>query len=185
MLSTASIIESVAERVNTVDSPLVVDPVMVNKVVDTLVETDVSEIVPEVGMQIVGAPPYAESAHNLPAVEGQITRTIRGVQPTRGVRIGASSQMARFLIAAREYGPTIRFALNWLLDSPVKTALKEQNWKVVEIDWENKPTSNTENNTMQWKASRSVGRVDTSPLAVIDRGTISKGPMALYSHPMR
>jgi len=80
------------------------------------------------------------------------------VQPTRGVRIGASSQMARFLIAAREYDPTIRFALNCFLDSPVKTALKEQNWEVVEIDWEHKPTSNTENNTMQWKASRSVGR---------------------------
>lgn len=149
----------------------------VAEVVDQLVEADVSPLVPEVGLQVVGAPPYAETPHELPAVEGRITRTVSGVRPTRGVRCGASSHIARFLLAAREHEPTIRFALNCRFDTDVERALKEQGWEIVEFDRENEGTASEENNTMQWGASRAVERADTTPVAVIDRGAVGKEPM--------
>lgn len=149
----------------------------VAEVVDQLVETDVSTVVPEVGMQVVGAPPYAETPHELPAVEGRITRTVSGVQPTRGVRPGASSHIARFLLEAREHKPLIRFALNCRFDTDVEMALKEQGWEIVEFNRGNESTATEENNTMQWGASRAVRRADRTPVAVIDRGAVGKEPM--------
>ncbi len=61
----------------------------VQAVVDRFVEADVSALVPEVGMNVVGATPYADSVAETAAVEGRITRTLSGVQPNRGVRFGA------------------------------------------------------------------------------------------------
>jgi len=73
----------------------------VQAIVDRFVDADVSALVPEVGMNVVGATPYAESVAETAAVEGRITRTLSGVQPNRGVRFEASSHVARFLLSAR------------------------------------------------------------------------------------
>jgi len=77
----------------------------VERVVDQFADRDVSALVPEVGMNVAGATPYAERPGETVAVEGRITRTLSGVAPNRGVRFGASSHVARFLLAAREFDP--------------------------------------------------------------------------------
>ncbi|MGA9401067.1 bifunctional hydroxymethylpyrimidine kinase/phosphomethylpyrimidine kinase, partial [Haladaptatus sp.] len=71
----------------------------VESVVQSFVERDVSALVPEVGMNVVGATPYAEEVDETAAVEGRITRTMTGVKPNRGVRFSASSHVARFLLS--------------------------------------------------------------------------------------
>jgi hydroxymethylpyrimidine kinase / phosphomethylpyrimidine kinase / thiamine-phosphate diphosphorylase len=104
----------------------------VQEVVDRFVERDVSRLVPEVGMNVVGATPYAESIAETAAVEGRIARTLEGVKPNRGVRFGASSHLAAFLLAARESAPELRFAVNCRFDGGIEDALEELGWAVVE-----------------------------------------------------
>jgi hydroxymethylpyrimidine/phosphomethylpyrimidine kinase len=151
----------------------------VSEVVQRFVDADVSPIVPEVGTNVVGATPYAESVGETAAVEGRITRTLSGVAPTRGVRFGASSHVARFLLAAREFDPDLRFAANCRFDADVEAALDDLGWPVAEYDRGAEPedVKDREGSTMQWGARRAFESVPGTPVAVVDRGEVGKEAM--------
>jgi len=150
----------------------------VEDVVDWFVERDVSPLVPEVGMNVVGALPYAEETGETAAVEGRITRTTSGVKPNRGVRFGASSHVARFLLEAREYHPDLRYAVNVRFDERVEAALAALGGEVAEYDRAEEPdeVAAEEGSTMQWAARRVFDR-EEHPVAVVDRGDHGKEPI--------
>jgi hydroxymethylpyrimidine/phosphomethylpyrimidine kinase len=147
------------------------------EVVDRLVRADVRPLVPEVGMNVVGASTYAESSAETAAIEGRLTRTRSGIARGEGVRFGASSHVARFLLAAREHDPSLRFALNCRFDDTVEAALERLDWSVVELDRTTEPAPDTEGRTMKWAAARSTEAADGIPAAVFDRGAVGKEPM--------
>jgi hydroxymethylpyrimidine/phosphomethylpyrimidine kinase len=151
----------------------------VRDVVRKFVETDVSDLVPEVGMNVVGATPYAEATGETAAVEGRITRTFSGVKPNRGVRFGASSHVARFLLSCREFDPDLRFAVNCRFDSDVEAALESLDRAVAEYDRKSEPegVKSKEGSTMQWGARRAFESVEGTPVAVVDRGEVGKEAM--------
>ncbi|RBI61157.1 bifunctional hydroxymethylpyrimidine kinase/phosphomethylpyrimidine kinase [halophilic archaeon] len=148
----------------------------VESVVRSFVERDVSPLVPEVGTNVVGATPYAENVGETAAVEGRITRTMSGVQPNRGVRFGASSHVARFLLAAREFDPALRFAVNCRFDGSVEDALAALDGPVAEFDRAAEPETvkAEEGSTMQWGARRAFESAGETPAAVVDRGEVGK-----------
>jgi len=151
----------------------------VAEIVRQFVARDVSRLVPEVGMNVVGATPYAEVPADCAAVEGRISRTLDGVAPTRGVRVGASSHVARFLLAAREFDADLRFAANCRFDDGVEAALGSLDGPVAEYDRANEPdeVKEREGHTMGWGTRRAFGSVEGTPVAVFDRGEIGKEPM--------
>ncbi|QLK27391.1 bifunctional hydroxymethylpyrimidine kinase/phosphomethylpyrimidine kinase [Natrinema zhouii] len=148
----------------------------VQAIVDRFVDADVSALVPEVGMNVVGATPYAESIAETAAVEGRITKTFSGARPNRGVRFGASSHVARFLLSAREFVPDLRFAVNCRFDADVEAALESLEWPVAEYDRDTQPDAvkEIEGSTMGWGAQQAFADRDESPVAVIDRGSVGK-----------
>jgi hydroxymethylpyrimidine/phosphomethylpyrimidine kinase len=152
----------------------------VESLVAAFVERDVSALVPEVGMNVVGATPYAESVDETVAVEGRISRTLSGVAPNRGVRQGASSHVARFLLAAREFDPDLRFAVNCRFDEDVEAALAALDGPVGEFDRAAEPddVKAREGSTMGWGAERAFESSDGSPAAVVDRGEVGKEAIA-------
>jgi hydroxymethylpyrimidine/phosphomethylpyrimidine kinase len=157
----------------------------VQDVVDWFVDRDVSVLVPEVGMNVVGATPYAEATDETAAVEGRITRTLSGVNPNRGVRYGASSHVARFLLAAREYDADLRWAVNCRFDDDVEAALETLSEPVAEYDRDAQPddVAEIEESTMQWGARQVFGSLDDDearPVVVLDRGAHGKEPIAKF-----
>lgn len=146
-------------------------------IVRRLVDANVSALVPEVGMNVVGATPYAEIPGETAAVEGRITRTLSGIHPNRGVRFGASSHVARFLLAAREVDPSLRFAVNCRFDDAIEAALDALDGPVVEIDRSDEPAPAVEGSTMEWVARRAFDRAGGTPVAVFDRGDVGKEPI--------
>ena len=146
----------------------------VEHVVERLVASDARPLVPEVGTNVVGATPLAETVGETVAVEGRITRTLSGVRPNRGTRSGASSHVARFLLAAREHDPDLRFAANLAFDEAVESALSTLDAPVVEIDRSNEPAPDEEGSTMGWAARRAFEAADATPAAVYDRGAVGK-----------
>jgi hydroxymethylpyrimidine kinase/phosphomethylpyrimidine kinase len=158
----------------------------VHDVVDWFTERDVSPLVPEVGMNVVGATPYAEETDEVAAVEGRITRTLSGVQPNRGVRYGASSHVARFLLATREYVPEVRWAVNCRFGEDVEAALETLDGPVAEYDRDAQPedVAAVEESTMQWGARQVFGSLDDDdearPVVVLDRGAHGKEPIAKF-----
>jgi hydroxymethylpyrimidine/phosphomethylpyrimidine kinase len=147
----------------------------VAEVVEAFVDRDVSRLVPEVGMNVVGATAYAEAVGETAAVEGRITRTFSGVAPNRGVRLGASSHVARFLLSAREFDPDLRFAVNCRFDDETEAATAELDGPVTEYDRDAEPEAAS--GTMGWGAQQAFGAVDAddpTPAAVLDRGAVGK-----------
>ncbi|WP_424016527.1 bifunctional hydroxymethylpyrimidine kinase/phosphomethylpyrimidine kinase [Halorientalis pallida] len=145
----------------------------VTEVVERFVDRDVSPLVPEVGMNVVGATPYAERPDEIAAVEGRITRTLSGVQPNRGVRFGASSHVARFLTACREFDAARRFAVNCRCDDDVTAALSDLDGEVVRVD----DTPDAPESIQRRLAESAFERADESPVAVVDRGGVGREPM--------
>ena len=147
----------------------------VAEVVEAFVDRDVSRVVPEVGMNVVGATAYAEAVGETAAVEGRITRTLSGVSPNGGVRLGASSHVARFLLSAREFDPDLRFAVNCRFDDATEAATDELDGPVTEYDRDAEPDDAS--GTMGWGARQAFGDVsegDPTPVAVLDRGAVGK-----------
>lgn len=149
---------------------------LVEGVVQRFVDVDVSPLVPEVGMNVVGATPHAEAVADVAAVEGRITRIKAGVKPNRGIRFGASSHVARFLLAAREIEPSLRFAVNCRFNGAVEEALGALQGPVAEFDRAAEPADvkAAEGSTMQWGARRAFADGPKTPVAVIDRGEVGK-----------
>ncbi|CAI48364.1 phosphomethylpyrimidine kinase / phosphomethylpyrimidine phosphate kinase / thiamine-phosphate synthase [Natronomonas pharaonis DSM 2160] len=146
----------------------------VQDAVDRLVAEDVSPAIPQVGMNVVAATPYAETTADIAAVEGRLTRAVSGVARGRGVRFGASSHVARFLLAAREHRPDLAAAANCRFDATVESALERLDWTVAEYDRDAEPES--AESTMQWAATE-VFADGADPVAIIDRGDVGKEPM--------
>ncbi len=144
----------------------------VEHAVETLVDRDVSRLVPEVGMTVVGATPYAETPAETAAVEGRITRTLSGVRPNRGVRFGASTTVARVLLAAREHDPALRFAVNCRLDDAVEDALADLAGSVPAYDPEDRPPDVGADETAAWGVGEAFEASEETPVAVVDRGEL-------------
>lgn len=149
----------------------------VEEIVERFVRADVRPLVPEVGMNVVGATEFAESVEETVAVEGRITRTMSGVRPNRGTRSGASSHVARFLLSAREMNPDFRFAANLRFDENVAAALATLEQPTIEIDRSAEPRPDEEGSTMDWVARRAFEKADGQPAAVYDRGDMGKEAM--------
>jgi len=150
----------------------------VSGIVRAFVDMDVSALVPEVGMNVVGATPYAEAPRECAAVEGRISRTLDGVEPTGGVRFGASSHVARFLLGAREFEADFRYAVNCRYDEDIESALAYLSWPVASYDRSEEPETikTTDGATMDWAGRQAFGG-DQTPVAVTDPGDHGKEPM--------
>ena len=151
----------------------------IETIVEGFTEQDISPLVPEVGMNVVGATPFAETQSETAAVEGRIVRTLSGVNPNRGVRFGASGHVARFLLAAREFDSELRYAVNCRFDDDVAEALDTLDWSVAEYDRSDEPeqVKEADEATMGWGAQRAFENSDETPIAVIDRGEVGKEAM--------
>ncbi len=150
----------------------------VTEVVERFVGHDVSPLVPEIGMNVVGATPYAERPDETAAVEGRITRTLSGVRPNRGVRFDASSHVAHFLLACREFDADRRFAVNCRFDDDVTTALSVLDGEIVTVEGaaaaDREAESDPAGSIQRRLAEAAYERADGSPVAVVDRGGVGR-----------
>jgi hydroxymethylpyrimidine kinase/phosphomethylpyrimidine kinase len=151
----------------------------VRDVLSGLREVNAARLVPEVGMNVAGATPYADAPGECVTVEGRIGRTIDGVAVRGDVRYGASDHVARVLLAARETHPEYRFALSCRFDRGVETALAELDWPVGECDPTEQPAelADEEGAAVQRGAQRLFAESEIPPVAVIDRGEHGKEPL--------
>lgn len=93
------------------------------------------------------------------------------------VPFGASSHVARFLLAAHEQDPSLRFPVNCRFDDEVERALDAMDGPIVEVDRETEPDPDTEGRTMSWVADRAFRDAEGTPVAVFHRGDVGKEAM--------
>lgn len=145
---------------------------------DEFAETDgFRHLIPEVGMNVGVATPYALEQDEIAAVEGRIRRTRDGFVAS-SVRLGASGHVARYLLALREHLDA-GAACNLRNNAAVREALDATPLELISIDRSEQPDEvrEGEGGTMEWSASAAVEAADGFPDAVVDAGAVGKEPM--------
>ena len=152
------------------------------------VERDVSPLVPEVGMNVASATPYAETEGECAAVEGRLTRTLDGVASPRGVRFGASTHVAGALLAAREADADLRFAANCRYDGAIAAVLAGLDGTVVGYDREEYADGDGRGDGAGPAATRrgvkaavTGADVDGSPVAAVGEGGAKEPLVTLFA----
>jgi len=137
------------------------------------------DLVAECQMNIGMALSYAASPEDVAAVDGRLTRHLDGVKAMGCPRFGASHHIANTILAAREYEPRLRSALNLRYSEETVKAMKEMGLKVSFYDRRLEPEEfkHVEGMTTRWGTGEAFKRVEGTPDAIYHLGDWGKEPM--------
>jgi len=141
-----------------------------------------ARLIPEVRANLVVGLPYAIGPQDVAGFSGRITCTRRGeVILAGGPEFGASSHMARVLLAARKNNPKISCALNILYTEQILAAVKRAGLTIAAFDRADEPADGLgrEGGTMDWGTltAMEAHKAPSSVDAVADPGGPGKEPM--------
>jgi hydroxymethylpyrimidine kinase/phosphomethylpyrimidine kinase len=137
----------------------------VDSVVAALVDGHVEDIVPDSGMNVIGATEHAETRDEVAGVDGRITRTASGVRPNRGIRYGVTTEAAQVLLAAREVHPELRYAVHCSHSSDIEEALYEFDGTVI-------PYESSGDTAVSQSIRQACEAFDERPVALVEPGNI-------------
>jgi hydroxymethylpyrimidine/phosphomethylpyrimidine kinase len=140
---------------------------------------EVRNLVAEVQMNVGMALPYPTGVNDVAAVEGRIVKMSRGVSPTGCPWFGASSHVARTVLAVMSFDPMKRAAINIRYGEEVVEALKEMGLTVSYYDRREEPPEikSREGGTTFWGAEQAVKRAGKVPDAIYHLGDWGKEPI--------
>lgn len=141
-----------------------------------------SRIIPEVRSNLALALPFASDKGDVAAFTGRITCTNRGEVIVAGCpEFGASSHMARVVLAASKFSPAIRCGLNIRHNTGVLMAVRKAGLVMAEFDRAEEPaeTRQLDGGTMDWGTMTALERHKSPSTvdAVCDAGGPGKEPM--------
>ena len=145
-----------------------------------------ARLVPEVRTNLVFARENPEGPQDVVAVDGRIT-VVDGMPRAAGrAKFGASSHMARLLIALNEVHPEIRSGINFASNPQLSRWLKgyceEKGWTFSLIDRKNEPqhVKEREGASMRWKAGEAIRKAAGKvPKLFYETGAVGKEPVSV------
>jgi hydroxymethylpyrimidine/phosphomethylpyrimidine kinase len=140
---------------------------------------EVRDVIAEVQMNIGMALPYATGIKDVAAIEGRIVKMGRGVKATGCPRFGASSHVARTVLAVKSFEDSKRAAINLRYGEDIVRALEEMGLTVSFYDRREEPpeVKNREGGTTFWGAEQAVKRAGRVPDAIYHVGDWGKEAM--------
>ncbi len=140
-----------------------------------------NDLVPEVGTNIVYSLPalYARTVRDVAGVEGRITRGINRPVVHGMIRFGASSHMARLVLAAQRYDPRIRAAANIRYDERMVERAREKGYSICYVDRRVEPVDvkKVEGSSIPWILGEAVKKARRVPDIIYDHGDYAREPM--------
>lgn len=155
------------ERCTTIDS--------VREGVQILKKSDAfASLIPEVGCNIAMALPNAQSPADVAAVTGRIVKLKDDAHVVGDIELGASSHVARIILAAMKYNPSYRAAVNIKYSGKILNICKELNFSISSFSREDEPS---DTHTMDWGTSHAIEAVRSIPDIIYDKGGVGKEAM--------
>ncbi len=144
-----------------------------------LSEPGVERLVPEVGMNMAMAIPYAVEVEDVAAVPGRIVRLGGRVGVAGSPRFGASFHLARYILKAMEYDGRVRAAINIRFSERLVRVLEGMGLAVSYYDRSREPpdVKAVEGATVPWGVEQAVRRIGRVPDVIYHRGDVGKEPM--------
>jgi hydroxymethylpyrimidine kinase/phosphomethylpyrimidine kinase len=145
---------------------------------------DFTTLIPEVGCNIAAAMPHATSADEVCAVKGRIVRLQDHARAVGCPAFGASSHVARIVLAAMHHDAGLRAALNIRYSKDVLEVIEDMGLAVASFDRAHEPEGVS---TMEWGTRTAIDSYrklhNRVPDVVYDLGAVGKEPMVrLLAH---
>lgn len=140
---------------------------------------EIFKLVPEVGMNVAMAVPYAESLDDVAAIEGRLVRTVGKVKAVGNVSFGCSSHLARYLLTITEHDPYKKASINLKFSEDILDFLKQRGLEISFYDRKEEPEEikKVEGMTIPWGVKEAIKRAGKVPDVIYHRGEIGKEPM--------
>lgn len=143
----------------------------------------IAAFVPEVGMNVARATPYATGLGDVAAIPGRIVRVGNAVRRVSSPALGASSHLARYILKAMEYDPSKQAAINVRYSEEVIEAARSLGLLVSYYDRREEPDEikAVEGATIPWGVARAVERAGGRvPDVIFHTGDWGKEPMVVF-----
>ncbi|MEM2603752.1 MAG: bifunctional hydroxymethylpyrimidine kinase/phosphomethylpyrimidine kinase [Candidatus Korarchaeum sp.] len=142
---------------------------------------DATKITPEVGINVAMSLPYASSPQDVAAIPGRMHLVGRKLRASAYPEFGASSHLARYILTARTYDPSVRAAVNVAYAEDLIVRLRELGLRVSWYDRREEPAEvkAKEGATVPWGMRVAIERIGGMPDAVFHRGDWGKEPMVV------
>ncbi|MEM0036809.1 MAG: bifunctional hydroxymethylpyrimidine kinase/phosphomethylpyrimidine kinase [Candidatus Korarchaeum sp.] len=142
---------------------------------------DATKITPEVGINVAMSLPYASSPQDVAAIPGRMHLVGRKLRASAYPEFGASSHLARYILTARTYDPSVRAAVNVAYAEDLIVRLRELGLRVSWYDRREEPAEvkEKEGATVPWGMKVAIERIGGMPDAVFHRGDWGKEPMVV------
>jgi len=144
-------------------------------------QSEIATLVPEVGMNIAVAIPYAEGTDDVAAIEGRIVKTCEGARAVGNPKFGCSSHLAKYIIEIVRHDQRKRAAINLKFSEEILKALEKRGMTVSLYDRGKEPeeVKRIEGMTIPWGVKEAIKRFGKPPDVIYHRGDIGKEPMIL------
>ncbi len=136
-------------------------------------------LVPEVGMNVAVAIPYAETKDDIAAIEGRFTKMSKGIKAAGCPRFGCSSHLAKYILEVTKHDSSKRAAVNLKFSEETVKALEDQGLVVSFYNRQEEPEhiKRVEGMSVPWGIKQAILRVGKVPDVVYHRGDVGKEPM--------
>ncbi len=138
-------------------------------------------VIPEVQSNIVYSVPrrLARSVLDVVGVPGRVVRCGDRVTAVGCPRPGASSHVAKLVLEAMKYDPSVRSAMNIRYDEDLVEAARRLGMSLAVIDRREEPEEvrRVEGASLTWMVRRAVEQIGRVPEVLADLGDVGKEPM--------
>lgn len=137
------------------------------------------KLVPEVGCNIAMAIPEASGIMDVAGVSGRIVRVKGRPHIAGNVEFGGSDHVARMILAAMGYDPSLKAAVNLRYSEKILRICKELKYSIASFDRADEPSHVS---TMDWGVTSAITAFSSNDLKKIpdiiyDKGSVGKEPM--------
>ncbi|MCG7852034.1 MAG: bifunctional hydroxymethylpyrimidine kinase/phosphomethylpyrimidine kinase, partial [Methanosarcinaceae archaeon] len=131
-------------------------------------------LIPEVGCNIAMAIPQASNVADVAAVAGRIVKLKDKPAIVGCVEFGASSHVARIILAAMQFDACVRAAVNVRYSKKVLRIIGEMGLTISSFDRAEEPAKTS---TMDWGVTHAIKIYGSVPDVIYDEGGVGKEPM--------
>lgn len=130
--------------------------------------------VPQVGINIAYALPYATSLDDICAIEGRVILVNNKPKKIGCLDFAKSKHIAKIVLTAMQFMPKFRCAMNIKYNENIVKKFEKLNFKIGSFKREEEPEKVS---TMEWGTKEVISKLGYVPDIIYDKGGVGKEPM--------